>query len=396
MASHGRQWHRRLAWSLLLLLFPFSFAGCERKAELAATPPMPVTVAKPVQQAVTDFAEFTGVVEAAESVEIRARVEGYLESIRFKPGARVKQGDLLFVIDPKPYQAKVDEAKAELARRQAELINTETILKRKELALQSKAVSELEVVQARADNDVAKAAVQAAQATIQTASLNLSYTKVIAPISGRVSRNMVDVGNLVGATERTLLATIVNDDPVYAYFNVNERDLLQYQQGHESKESPTKQDGKTRVFLGLSGQQGYPFEGRIDYVDNRLDRSTGTIQVRGVFANKDRRLTPGLYARIQVPTGSRDKGLLVPESAVGTDQRGEYLLSVNAQNIVEYKPVTTGSLTGNLRVIETGISAEDRVIVSGLQRARPGLAVAPADAPPPSDPGTPPGEFEVR
>lgn len=378
MAPHRRLMDARIPWILPLLPALLFFSGCERKTEFVAPPPMAVTVARPVQQAVTDYAEYTGVVDAVESVEIRARVEGYLESVRFKPGARVKQGDLLFVIDPRPYQARLDEAKADLARRQAEMVNAETILKRKELALQSKAVSELEAVQARADHDVARAAVLAAQASLQTAELNLSYTRVLAPIGGRISRNMVDVGNLVGASERTLLATIVNDDPVYAYFNVNERDLLKYQQ---KQESPTSGNGRTRVFLGLSGQQGFPFEGRIDYVDNRLDRSTGTIQVRGVFANKDRKLTAGLYARIQVPTDSRENALLVPESAVGTDQRGEYLLAVNTQNVVEYKQVTTGALVGDLRVIESGISPDDRVVVVGLQRARPGLTVAPSDAP---------------
>lgn len=378
MAPHRRLTNVRILWILPIFLAPLSFSGCERKTEFVAPPPMAVTVARPVQQAVTDYAEYTGVVDAAESVEIRARVEGYLESVRFKPGARVKQGDLLFVIDPRPYQARMDEAKAELARRQAEMVNAETILKRKELALQSKAVSELEAVQARADHDVARAAVLAAQASLQTAELNLSYTRVIAPIGGRISRNMVDVGNLVGASERTLLATIVNDDPVYAYFNVNERDLLKYQQKHES---PTSGNGRTRVSLGLSGQQGFPFEGRIDYVDNRLDRSTGTIQVRGVFSNRDRKLTTGLYARIQVPTDTRENALLVPESAVGTDQRGEYLLAVNAQNVVEYRQVTTGALVGDLRVIESGISPDDRIVVVGLQRARPGLTVAPSDAP---------------
>ncbi|MEN6487037.1 MAG: efflux RND transporter periplasmic adaptor subunit [Syntrophobacteraceae bacterium] len=378
MAPHRRLMDVRIPWIFPIFLAFLLLPGCERKTEFVAPPPMAVTVARPVQQAVTDYAEYTGVVDAVESVEVRARVEGYLESVRFKPGARVKQGDLLFVIDPRPYQARLDEAKAELARRQAEMINAETILKRKELALQSKAVSELEAVQAKADHDVARAAVLAAQASLQTAELNLSYTRVLAPIGGRISRNMVDVGNLVGASERTLLATIVNDDPVYAYFNVNERDLLQYQQ---KQESPTSGNGRTRVFLGLSGQQGFPFEGRIDYVDNRLDRSTGTIQVRGVFSNRDRRLTAGLYARIQVPTGTRENALLVPESAVGTDQRGEYLLAVNAQNVVEYRQVTTGALVGDLRVIESGISPDDRIVVVGLQRARPGLTVAPSDGP---------------
>ncbi len=380
-SQHGRL-HSILGWMVpLVVLLALPLSGCNRRNEFVMPPPSEVTVSKPVQKAVTDYAEYSGTLEAVESVEIRARVEGYLESFRFKPGARVKQGDLLFVIDPKPYQAKLDEAKAALAQRQAEFKHAEASVQRKELALKSNAISEIEVIQARADFDVAKASIQAAAATVQTSELNLSYTRVQAPISGRISRNMVDVGNLVGASERTLLATIVNDDPVYAYFNVNERDLLLYQQNHGAQqESPTNRNGRTRVFLGLSNEQDYPFEGRVDYMDNRLDRSTGIIQVRGVFPNSDHRLWPGLFARIRVPTGDRSDALLVPEAAIGTDQRGEYVLAVNAQDVVEYRPVATGALVGDLRVIESGVTPQDRIIVNGLQRARPGLPVKPAEA----------------
>lgn len=354
-------------------------SGCGRKAEAPPPAPMQVTVARPVQQTVTDYADFTGNTEAVESVEIRARVEGYLESIRFTPGGRVKKGDLLFVIDPRPYQAKLDEAKAEMARQQAGFKLTEATMKKKEAAYKLNAVSEIETIQARAENEVSRAAIQAAAAAVQTAELNLSYTRIHSPINGRISRNMVDVGNLVGASERTLLATIVNDDPVYAYFNVNERDLLYYQERSNGGESPTDGDGKTRVFLGLAGQEGFPFQGRIDYADNRVDRSTGTIQVRGVFPNAERKLWPGLFARIRVPTGTRPNALLVPDSAIGSDQRGEHLMLVNAQNIVELCPVKIGHLIGELRVIESGIGPEQRFIISGLQRARPGLPVEPTE-----------------
>lgn len=378
--SRSRQFRAKPVWIVPLILAALMFSGCNRKNEFAAPPPVTVTVSKPVQKAVTDYAEYTGTVEAVESVEVRARVEGYLESIRFKPGARVKQGDLLFVIDPRPFQAKLDEAKAELARRQAELKHTEANMQKKEMALKANAVSEIEVIQARADYEMTKAAIQAALATTQTAELNLSYTKIQAPIGGRISRNLVDVGNLVGASERTLLATIVNDAPVYVYFNVNERDLLNFQQGRDSGDAPTSRNGRLKVFLGLSNQEGYPFEGYIDYMDNRLSQSTGTIQVRGVFANPDHRLLPGLFARIQSPVAHRESALLAPDSAVGSDQRGDYLLVVNSQNVVEYRPVVTGALIGNDRVIESGISAEDRLIVSGLQRAMPGLTVNPAEA----------------
>lgn len=373
----------RTVWGISLILAVFFSSGCGRQNEFAAPPPMAVTVCKPLQKTVTDYAEYTGTIEAVETVDVRARVEGYLETVRFKEGGRVKRGDLLFTIDPRPFQAKLDEARAELVKRQAELKHTEATAQKKELAYKANAVSEIEVIQARSEYEVTKAAIQAALAAIQTAELNLSYTKIHAPVGGRISRNLVDTGNLVGASERTLLATIVNDDPVYVYFNMNERDLLNFPLGSNPGESPANRNGRMQVLLGLSNQDGYPFEGRIDYMDNRLSSSTGTIQIRGVFANRDRRLLPGLFARVRVPVAQRENALLVPDSAIGSDQRGDYLLLVNAQNVVEYRPVVAGAIIGNDRVIESGISLGDRPIVSGLQRARPGLPVNPTETPPP-------------
>lgn len=381
--STSTQISRILLWVAVALAPVFLVSGCKGKNEYVAPPAPQVTVSKPVQQAVTDYVDFTGMTEAVEFVEIRARVEGYLQSIQFEPGARVKKGALLFVIDPKPFQAKLDEAKAELARRQAELKQAEATLKKKELAFKANAVSELEIIQSRADMDVAKASIQAAEAAVRTAELELSYTRIPAPISGRISRNMVDEGNLVGATDRTLLATIVRDDPIYAYFNVNERDMLDYQQKYGSGQSPTSRDKGTTLLLGLSNQEGHPYEGRVDYVENRLDSSTGTIQVRGVFPNPEHKLLPGLFARIRAPLGSRDNALLAPEIALGTDQRGEFLLVVNDKNIVEYRQVKTGAQVEDMRVIEAGISSEDRIIVNGLQRARPGIPVNPVEEAPP-------------
>lgn len=371
------------AGALAMVLLVLS---CERKNEYVAPPPPLVTVAQPAQKSVTEFADFNGLTEASEFVEIRARVEGYLESILFQPGARVKQGDLLMIIDPKPFQAKLDEAKAELARRQAELKQTDATLQRKELAFKANAVSEVEVIQARADRDVAKANIQAAQAAIETAQLNLSYTRIHAPISGRIGRDLVDEGNLVGASERTLLTTIVQDDPIYAYFTVNERDFLHYQQHPSRAESPTNVKANAKVYLGLSNQKGYPFEGYVDFVNNRLDASTGTIQIRGVFVNPEQKVWPGLFARIRVPVGVIHDALMVPDSAIGVDQRGEYVLLLGPDNIVQYRSVKIGLLDGGLRVVEQGLSPDDRVIVEGLQRARPGLTVTPMPADQAADP----------
>ena len=354
--------------------------GCQEKNKYVPPPPPAVTVSRPVQQAVTDYMEFTGTTEALELVEIRARVEGYLESIHFKDGAKVKRGALLFVIDPKPFQAKLGEAKAGLLIRQAELKLAETTLKRKEGAFKDKAVSEVEVIQARAEQDKARAAVEAAQAAMETTRLNLSYTKIHAPISGRMGRNLVDVGNLVGANERTLLATIVQDDPIYAYFNASERDLLQHRQKRREREVGADENNAPNAYLGLANEEGYPHEGRVDYIDNRVNADTGTIQLRAVFPNSDGVLLPGLFARIRIPASEPHTALLVPDRALGTDQQGRFLLVVNDKNVVEYRTVKIGAKVEGVRVIESGISSADRVIVNGIQRARPGATVNSTEA----------------
>jgi RND family efflux transporter MFP subunit len=280
--------------------------GCRDKNTFVAPPPPTVTVVTPVKKTVTHFAEYTGQTQAVETVEIRARVEGTLQSLHFSDAAFVKKGDRLFVIDPRPYQAKLDEAEAELATRQAELRLAEATLQRKESAYEDQAVSEVAVIEARALRDQAVAAIEAARAAIETARLNLSYTEMRAPISGRIGRRMVDVGNLVGASEKTLLATIVSENPIYAYFNINERDHLEFQKNHAGQANPTNGNGKTSVFLGLSNVEDYPYEGRVDFADNRVDPQTGTIQVRGVFENPDGFLLPGLFARVRIPMGNQE------------------------------------------------------------------------------------------
>jgi len=236
--------------------------------------------------------------------------------------------------------------------------------------------------------DQAVAAIAAARAAIETARLNLSYTEMRSPISGRIGRNRVDVGNLVGASEKTLLATIVSENPIYAYFNINERDLLEFQKHHTGQSGPTNGNGKTLVFMGLSNVEDYPYEGQIDFTDNRVDPQTGTIQVRGVFKNPKGFLLPGLFARVRIPIGDQKDALLVPERSLGIDQQGYYLLSVTAENVVEYLPVKVGPLVEGMRVIKSGVKAADRIVVNGLQRARPGTTVN-AESPSQSPPATP-------
>ncbi len=350
-------------------------AGCQRPNEYAPPPPPQVTVDKPVIQSVTEYAEFSGTTEAYELVEVRARVEAFLERVHFTPGGAVQKGDLLFTLDSRPFEARLDEARAELEQRRAQLKQAEATLQRKESAFRARAISELEVIQGRADLEVAKAAIEGAKAALETAKIDLSYTRIHAPTSGRIGRNLVDLGNLVGSNGITLLATIVQDDPIFAYFHINERDYIYYQSRRTGTEGPTNGDGQAPLMLGLAGDDQYPFEGRIDFVDNRLDPSTGTIQVRGVFPNSERQLLPGLFVRIRVPLGVRENALMVPDAALGSDQRGRFLLAVDEENVVEYRPVRVGVLVNGLREIREGISSEDRVIVAGVQRARPGSKV---------------------
>jgi RND family efflux transporter MFP subunit len=356
-------------------------AGCKNKQAAANTAPPPptVTVSRPTVKDVVHYAEFTGTTEAVESVVIRARVEGYLEQIHFTEGAMVEKGALLFTIDDRPYQAKLDETLADLAIRRAELNLAQATRVRKENALRDNAVSEVDVIDARAELGKAEAGITAAKAAIRTAKLDISYTLVTAPISGRIGRRLVDVGNLVGAGERTQLATIVKDDPIYAYFTISERNWVRYQADRSSDDPET-------IYLGLSGSRDFPFAGRIDFIDNRVDATTGTIQVRGIFPNPQRRILPGLFARVRIPVGATPGALLVSDSALGQDQQGRFLLVANQDNITEYRPVTIGDIVDGMRVIETGLKGDERVIVNGIQKARPGAPTSPMTAT--QDPGS--------
>ncbi|MCG8684683.1 MAG: efflux RND transporter periplasmic adaptor subunit [Desulfobacterales bacterium] len=362
-------------FSLLIISLTFA-GGCTQEkvnASSPAPPPPGVTVSRPLQKDLTHFTEYTGTTEAFEIVNIRARVEGTLSGIYFTPGDIVEKGQLLYTIDPEDYKAALEEAQAILATREAELKMAKATLLRREKAYKDKAVSEMAVIQASADHSSAKAGRAAARASVKRASIDLSHTRITAPISGKTSLNLVDAGNLVGAGEYTLLTTIVRDDLVYTYFTVNERDFLHYRQAIESQPSPAKEN--TRVLLGLANQDGYPFEGKIDYIDPQVDKASGTIRVRGIFANPDNRLLPGLFARIKVPTGVPKGELLVPDTAVGRDQKGYYLLVADPYNKVRYQPVVPGPLVGGLRVIRQGIKIIDRIIVNGMQKARPGSPV---------------------
>ena len=358
----------------LWLVILIGLTGCQQSQEFVEPPPPPVTVARPLQQTVTIYNQFTGTTEAIESVELRARVPGYLASIHFEPMEDVVQGELLFVIEQEPFIAALDRAKATLQSRVADSQLAIATARRMEAAAKSRAVSKLDVLQAQAEVLTAQAAIAEAQADVRNAEIELSYTEIRAPISGRIGRNLVDEGNLVGAGEQTLLTTIVQYQPMYAYFNVNERDLLRYGENRRKEGA-----GWVPVFeLGLANEKGYPHKGRLDYIDNRVDETTGTITVRGEFPNKSGRMVPGLFARIRIPEPEQREALLVPENTLGRDQRGTYALVANSENVVEYRLLQVGpQVDGGLRIVDDGLGPEDWVIVRGIQRARPGAKVAP-------------------
>jgi RND family efflux transporter MFP subunit len=361
-------------------------AGCESNVYVEPPPPK-VTTAQPLMQDVTDYLEFTGTLDASEQAEVVARVSGVLQSMHFEPGTPVTEGDLLFVIEPEEYQADLQAAQAELAAGESNYDRANIEFGRAQKLFKQKAGAESDVVKWRVEREIASAEMLRAQAKIARAELNLGYTQVIAPFSGRVGRNLVDIGNLVGEGEATVLTEVTLYDPIYAYFNLNERDLLRVMKAiRENAEAkglnPEDMDDdeiEIPLFLGLANEQGYPHEGRYEYADSAVDPETGTLQLRGTFENSQRppRLLPGLFVRIRMPEGERPDLPLVSERAIGNDQRGIYLMVVNAENVVERRSVKTGQRIDGLIVIEDGLQKDDRVVVKGVQRARPGRKVDP-------------------
>lgn len=374
-------------YCLLVSCVPLLAAGCKKPPAVAALPPAEVSVATPLAESVMDSIEYPATIQALNTVEVRARVRGFLDRINFTPRQKVKQGDLLFVIDPRPFQVALEQAKAALEARQAELEFAKYEKGRID-ALGANAAAR-ERSESLAKLNTATASVAEAQAAVNEAQLNLDYSRVIAPARGRIGRNLVDVGNLINA-DQTTLATITDDDSVYAYMNVSEQDVLRLRRKYRTTQpvSPETQEetgqrpnDRGTVYLGLMDEKNFPHQGWIDFVDTRVDPKTGTITVRAVFPNSEGNLLPGFFGRIRVPLGEPRTALLVPERALGMDQGQRFLLVVNDQNVVEYRKVKVGVLRDEMRAIEEGIGAEDRVVIRGLQRARPGSTVVPHTAP---------------
>lgn len=379
--------HHRWYSQFIIALFALLLVGCEQKNEYIAPPPPEVTVSQPTQMSVTEYIKFTGTTQAVGFVEVKARVSGILQSMHFDPGVQVKQGDLLFIIDPEPYQAELKAAQAELISAKAELNRAQAELNRADQLIQKNYISKTDHLRRKTERDVAQATIGLKVAKVRSAEIQVEYTQVVAPISGRVSRNRVDTGNLVGEGEATLLTTVTQYKPIYAYFHLNERDLLSLMTlrsktaqstGHDTDEMP---DNRLNIPLqmGLADEDGYPHQGVLDFGESELNTSTGTIELRGVFANekKPTRLLPGLFTRLHLPIGETPDALLISERAIAADQSGQYLLVVNKENKVEKRLVTLGQRIDGMVVIKQGIKADDKVIINGLQRARPGSVVTP-------------------
>jgi RND family efflux transporter MFP subunit len=366
--------------SLLLLTLCLAEVGCSSAVpEGGPMPPPVVTVSYPLERTVIDYNNFTGRTSAVDAVEVRARVWGHLDKVNFKEGGFVNKGDTLFEIDPQSYQAAVNQSKAKVALDETQLRYCDAEYSRQVSLRRTGAASQDDLEKSQAARDVAIATLDADKADLAQRQLDLDFTKVKAPINGRTSRTYVTAGNMIqsGQNVGTLLTTIMSVDPIYAYFDVDDATFIRVKhllQG-ESMQSPPK--SLPPVFLGLVNESGYPHPGAIDFVDNQVDPTTGTMKIRGRFPNKEGALTPGLFARGRVPLGDAHSALLVTDRAVDTDQGQKIMYVVNKDNVVEQRTVRLGRLHDGLREIEAGIKAGEQVVVDGLQRVRGGITVEP-------------------
>ncbi len=394
---------RFAALPLAAMLSLASLAGCGQgqQQQGAAPPPPKVTVASPVQRTVVDYDEYVGRFLAVNAVEIRSRLSGYLSEIHFKDGQMVKKGDLLFTIDRRPFEIALEQMRANLAQARANLAFTQSDLERARPLLQNKTITEQVFDQRTQAKNVAEAAVAAQEAMVHSAELDLDqYSELRAPIDGRIGDRRVAVGNLVtGGTSgnTTLLATIVSVDPIRFEFSFDEASYLRYVRYATASQDVAALHGNVPVGLKLIDEKDFAHSGKIDFVDNVINQSSGTIRGRAVFDNADGLFTPGMFGRLRVPGSPPYSALLVPDEAIGSEQVRKFVLVVDDGGVVRQKYVTLGQLDGGLRVIKDGLTATDRVIVNGLMRARPGIKVSPEQqGAPPSAPGTPKAGDEAK
>ena len=371
----------RMLGALLLLGAAILLGGCSNSGggKSAAPPPPPVTVAAPLKQRLTEWDEFTGRFEATAAVEVRARVSGYLQAVNFTDGAMVKEGDVLFVIDPRPYQAAVDRAKSDLDSANARLGWATSQLERAQALVKSASQSEATLDERLQDQRVAEASVKQAIAALNAEQLNLDFTKVLAPISGRVSNRRIDVGNLVTADPNpTLLTTIVTLDPLYFSFDMSEGDFLAYQRAVQRGAVPSTRDHETIVAARLTDEVTWSLPGTMNFVDNVIDPGSGTIRARALIANPDLFITPGQFGRLRVPSSNEYEAILIPDSAIVVDQSNRIVMTVADDGNVVPKPIRLGpAQPGGLRIVREGLTGDEKIIINGLVRARPGGKVTP-------------------
>jgi RND family efflux transporter MFP subunit len=387
---------RRLAVPGVLSLAGLSLAALTlgRAKEPVVQPQLQaVTVANVAERQVAEWDEFTGRLQAVDQVEIRPRVSGYIKRVAFDEGKEVKKGEVLFEIDPRPYEAELARAQAQLeqARSAASLAKSE--VQRAGKLVEMQAISREEFDSRKSAEVQGGAQVRAAEAAVETARLNLEWTRVRSPIAGRVSNAAVTAGNLVqaGSTDGSPLTTVVSLDSMYLYFDSDEQTYLRYASRGKNAGSNWR-NARLPVFLSLANESGYPHEGRLDFVDNQIDPRTGTIRTRAVFSNRSRALTPGLFARVKLVGSEKTNAILVRDAAIGTDQDRKFVLVVGPGDTLVYRPVVPGRLSDGLRIITSGLEAGDRVVVNGLMRVRPGMKVAPTVTAMAPDSVTPVGE----
>jgi len=385
----------RLQGAAIVLL---AAIGCERKQlQLEPIPPPTVTISQPIEREIGDEVEFTGHTDAIKTVEIRARVSGFIDQVAFEDGAMVKEGELLFQIDPRPFDAEVARDQAALTVAKARAKRAAADLARAEKLITGKTIAQEDFDRIIADDAESSANIKQVEASLASSKLNREFSTVTAPVSGRVSRAMIAKGNLVNsaAGDATLLTTIVPLDPIYAYFDIEEPILLRY-----SRKAPKDSRPTIPLEMQLADEAGFPHQGVIDFIDNKVDSATGTIRVRGSFDNPGGTIVPGMFVRVRIRSAHKRPGLLVTDRAVGIDQGRKYLLVVNAENKADYREVVAGPLVDGLRAIEKGLKPGDWVIVNGLQRARPGAEVtaekAPMPLPPAAQETLPPAAAEER
>jgi RND family efflux transporter MFP subunit len=368
-------WSRRIRRSVLIFAV-IALSSCHQDAPPPAPPPPPVTIAKPIKKEIVEWDNYTGRTDAVETVDIRPRVSGYIDNITFRAGDLVRKGDLLFVIDPRPYEAALDQANGQLREAEAQQQLADANFARASKLHSTNVISKEEYDTNAAQKSQADAQRVAAEAAVNLARLNLDFTQVKSPINGRISREQVTVGNLV-QNDTTLLTNVVSIDPMYAYFNVDEKSIWKYKEQMKEGVRPDARNGEAPVYLQVGAEKEYSHVGTVDFINNAFNSSTGTLQIRGEFPNADGWLLPGAFVQIRIPGTPKYVGILVTDRAIGTDQGQKFVLLLDENNTVQPRPVELGPVVDGLRVVRNGLKGDENVIINGLVNARPGSKVTP-------------------